>query len=91
MNTIIKNKNISDQVVYWGIINGLQPYPKYNPNIIMIDSSIKFLEDYFKNKNIIRIEDTTSYSVNINPLKKEITVDDKTISIYKEAIKSRNI
>lgn len=81
METIKKNNDISNHVVYWGIVNGLQPYPKNNPNIIMINNSIKFLEDYFKEKNLIRMKDITSYSITIDPLKKEIKSDSEVINI----------
>jgi ABC-type polysaccharide/polyol phosphate transport system ATPase subunit len=75
------------------LVNGIKPYPPNNPNIMMVNDSIGYLEEYFKEKkieNIVRIKDITSFSITIDHLKKEIKNDSNTIKVNNEN-KSRNV
>lgn len=74
INTI--DKNIDQKPIFWGIIRGVEPYNDNNPNMIMFEDSVKFMEDYLEEKDITKLDDIVSKFVRVDYSKQLIISDE---------------
>ncbi len=73
INTIAKN--IDEKPIFWGIIRGIEPYGKNNPNMIMLENSLSFMDNYFEGSVVNRLRDLQSRYVKVDFINRQITTD----------------